>query len=117
MTPELDAVTACWLQLTGRFRAAEYAERYPDVAVGTLDAWAHFRLYGWWLGRCPAYGQSPIVATPVDPPDVPALAQAILDDPDWQICRAFIETPLMDPAWYRARYPDVAAAGVDPHAH
>ncbi|MGM0988741.1 MAG: glycosyltransferase [Pseudomonadota bacterium] len=121
MMPQLDSITARWLLASQRFDATAYLARYPDVARSGLPPWAHFCRYGWWLGRQPATGVPPLVGerdeASIEEDTEPLLAQWVQVDAGWQAFRRLCESPLMDDAWYRERYPDVTAAELDATSH
>lgn len=121
MMPELDNITARWLRASQRFDAEAYQARYPDVSPSGLPPWTHFCRYGWWLRRQPAAGVRALVDAKGDASgeggSEPVLARWVQADAGWQALRRLCESPLMDEAWYRERYPDVAAAGLDATAH
>lgn len=114
---ELDEPTARWLLASGRFDAAYYQASNPDVAKSGLAPWAHFCRYGWWLGRSPSAGVAGLVVRNIAPGVVPCFAQWLDDDPGYnEFCRLW-HSPLLDPLWYVERYPDVAAANIEPTTH
>ncbi|XXQ55994.1 hypothetical protein ACA040_004719 [Xenophilus aerolatus] len=91
------------------FSTTGYLELYPDVAAQGLNPLVHFLRCGLAEGRDTGVDmREPIVAAPAVSPIVPA------SDEDHELV---LKSGLFDPEYYLARYPDVAAAGLDPLGH
>jgi hypothetical protein len=91
------------------FSTTGYLELYPDVAAQGLNPLVHFLRCGLAEGRDTGVDmREPIVAAPAAPSIAPA------SDEDHELV---LSSGLFDPEYYLARYPDVAAAGLDPLGH
>ncbi|PHK94877.1 hypothetical protein CR162_10570 [Pseudoroseomonas rhizosphaerae] len=108
------------------FDVTYYLDQNPDVAASGLDPLQHYMEFGWQEGRDPslsfstglylaenpeAAGGNPLlhyltIGQAQDSPTAGATPHATAP-----------QGPLMDAAFYFARNPDVAAAGMDPQAH
>lgn len=135
------------LRRSAFFDPAYYLARYPDVAASAVDPISHYLEYGAKEGRDPSpdfstsgylqlypdvaeQGLNPLVhflrcglgegrdvgidipEPPVGPSAAPSIAPAGDEDHD-----LVLKSELFDPEYYLARYPDVAAAGLDPLGH
>jgi GT2 family glycosyltransferase len=97
------------------FDEAWYLRRYPDVAQAGWDALDHYILYGRDEGRAANQGEET------------KRLRSGGSDSDWYLKRnheakkaagpADEAGKAFDPAWYVARYSDVAASGMDPLDH
>jgi hypothetical protein len=108
-----------------RHGAAEAVRRTPGSPAGTgairppgrgRQVLAHFLSRGWRLYNHPALDRAPVrdrvmAAAPGARGDV---LRAVIAEIEADLAPARL---LVDAAWYRATYPDVAAAGVDPTEH
>lgn len=104
--------------LRALFDEAWYRAAYPDTAATGIPPVAHFLYCGWYEGRVPnpaldrvEVHRRILAARPADRSAVILrLAAGDHSDPDPL-------SVLVDEAWYRSAYPDVAAAGVSPAIH
>lgn len=81
------------LRIARRFNVAAYRRENPDVAAAGVDPAAHFLDHGAAEGRAARFHSGR---------DCPEEIAA---------------SSLFDARWYLSRYPDVAAAGIDPFEH
>jgi hypothetical protein len=100
------------------FDAGWYARRHLDRRGGDAGVLAHFLEQGLEAGHVPhpALDRAPVrdrvmAAAPGARGDV---LRAVIAEIEADLAPARL---LVDAAWYRATYPDVAAAGVDPTEH
>jgi VCBS repeat-containing protein len=90
------------------FDPAAYLAQNPDVAAANLSPLAHFLAYGADEGRqpIPVGAMPPMAAITLSAP--PPAAAAV---------NASVTATGFDANFYKAKNPDVVAAGIDPYAH
>lgn len=108
------------------FHVEFYLNQNPDVAASGMDPLQHYLEFGWLEGRDPSlFFSTPayLAANPEAAGGNPLQHYLTVGQTQDSATFAAIphatapQGPLMDAAFYFARNPDVAAAGVDPQAH
>lgn len=92
------------------FSTSYYLENNPALARLQINPFVHYVLYGRAEGRA----ARPPAPRPVAPRSVPVDPAVIARVAEADVARI---APFFDEAFYLARHPDVAAAGVDPRRH
>ena len=99
------------------FAAAEYLDRYPDVAEAGISPLEHYLRYGWREGRNPhAYFMNDWYLL-----QYPDVLKSGLNPLEHYLRYGWREgrkpNPVFDPVAYLDRHDDVKAAGVEPLSH
>lgn len=99
------------------FAAAEYLDRYPDVAEAGMSPFQHYLQYGWREGRDPHV----YFANDWYLQQYPDVLKSELNPLEHYLRNGWREgrkpNPVFDPAAYLDRHEDVRRAGVEPLSH